>query len=726
MAPFRRVRPWQWLALMVATYFAISLAFSILRYVEILTTNWDLGIFMQALWSSSHGHLLYEAGDYEFYGASTLLQVHTAFILLLVVPIYAAAPSPVTLFALQSLVIALAGIPLYRITEILSGSPRRALLAVGIYFVWAPTLSSNLYDVHLEALLPLEFLTVFLLWLQGRYLWGAMGALVSFATIEVAPILMFAIAIFFLLPPIRSTLRRAMEVWRATGDASPWGALWTRSMGALRRALGRPRIQASLALAVGALAAYYALRYLQFNSTSLFLGHTSSPVATEVGLTPGSLGFALSNGSASFYTKLGYWLLLFATLAFIPMRVPRTALLVGPWVLFTFFGTPLNTYVILGQQYGLVAAGPMMAAFALGLCNLPLTSVGEAWRAWWRAAPQADTPVTAPSSMASWRLGGAAGPVPLWTVALVAAIAVNILASPADPAMQDQGLGNGYVMSYTVDPGFDQVQEVAQMVPAGATVLSSDNLFPFVANDVHAYSLLWTPGIPNVFPFSPTDLPPYVFVAQDRFFAVPGWLVPDLFNGTDYGVRATVGTQSVGVVYLFELGYHGTPTNLLPPSFPKGLYPARSLAVGPIGFQVPSLPTPAAYLDGLANTTGLVWMGPSVTLTPGSYSVTFTVRAQWDRNLSGDLAAAVPEQSHSPSPPPAGVPVLSLNVSATGLTTQRTTLDWGALSSGAWENFTMSFSVGYPCMGLQFTGYQWNPAVQVQVMQVAVLSNPLA
>ena len=63
------------------------------RALELQTTTWDQGIYMQSLWSTVHGRPFYEAADFETGGFSSFLQVHSAFVLYLLVPIYAALPS---------------------------------------------------------------------------------------------------------------------------------------------------------------------------------------------------------------------------------------------------------------------------------------------------------------------------------------------------------------------------------------------------------------------------------------------------------------------------------------------------------------------------------------------------------------------------------------------------------------------------------------------------------
>jgi hypothetical protein len=93
------------LAVCTGGYFLLALLLSNLRFQELYTGNWDLGIFQQAFWSTAHGHPLYEAGDYEMYGFGSLFQVHPAPLLLLLADVYTAVPEAGTLFLVQAAVV---------------------------------------------------------------------------------------------------------------------------------------------------------------------------------------------------------------------------------------------------------------------------------------------------------------------------------------------------------------------------------------------------------------------------------------------------------------------------------------------------------------------------------------------------------------------------------------------------------------------------------------------
>ncbi len=358
---FRRISPATWVLLGIVVYFAVSFALSWLRAIELQTTTWDQGIYQQALWSAAHGRNFYETADLETGGYHSLLQVHTVFLFYLLAPLYAALPYEATLFAVQSLVVAVAALPLYLLARDITHSSRLGLISAVTYLAWTPTLSSNLYDFHAEAFLPLELIVVVLLWERERYWAGAAVVGVSFATLELAPVLLFFVGVFFLLPSRVTWLR-----WRSqAGDRFPWTA-WVNEV---RPALRSPRIQASLALAAASLAVYFLLVFVRLDVLNPTLGISPLPSAASgyvIGNTPASLGLSFANIPLGFYSKITYWVVIVALLGFVPFLAPRALILSLPWFGFTMLSSNLN-YVQLGFQYGFIAAAPMLVAFVYGL-----------------------------------------------------------------------------------------------------------------------------------------------------------------------------------------------------------------------------------------------------------------------------------------------------------------------------------------------------------------------
>lgn len=535
------------LGLAISIYFGASLALSCLRLLEFTDTNWDLGIFQQALWTTTHGYVFFEVGDWEGYATASFLQVHPTPILYLLVPVYAALPSPVTLLAIQSGAVALAALPLYQLGRRVLADSRRAVAMAVLYLAYAPILTANLYDFHLEAFLPLELFLLFLLWVEGRYLWGIVVAVATFATLEVTPFFVAALAVYFLIPRIRRADGAGPNVEEIAGG-SPRGSPW----GKLRLYLAERKVRWSLLLLFASALAYLLLRTFEWWVLPALLGVPPQPPAgTSAIAGPASasgLGLSWAFG-ANLDLKLGFWLLLVGLLGFLPLFSPRALVLLIPWFGFTMQSDHL-AWVQLGYQYGFLAGVPLVLAAVMGLRRFELSVLPYLRKVSRQAFPRFSARV----SRGPGQRGVAIGAVAL----LALLLASNVYMTPANPGMQNLNSAlSGYRVSYAPTPGYEAVAKAAALVPSNALLLASDNLFPFVANDAQAYSLLWIPQQPRYLPFDPAHLPTFAFLSSKEQFAVPSWLFIATSNHTLYGLVASVVNTPGGTVRLWERGYSG-------------------------------------------------------------------------------------------------------------------------------------------------------------------------
>jgi uncharacterized membrane protein len=582
----------------VATFVVVLSAVSELRYLALVGTTWDLGIYQQALWSAAHGGPFYEAADYETGGFGSFLQVHSAFVLYLLAPVYGAWPNPLTLFIAQALVVGLGALPLYYLALVRGASPRRSLGLAVVYLAWAPAIDGALHDFHIEAFVPLVYLTVTYLWSARRYALGAVAFVIAVSTMEVVPVLLAFVGALLVA-------EKVVPQWRKFFAGDWWGPLRERE------------VLAGIALMVASLLSYYLLLELRTELLSAWFGFPAFPttsVGYVIGGTPAGLQLAPGFLSDSFYQKLTYWIVLFALLGFIPAARLRGTLLVMPWFLFTMFTNNAN-YTIMGFQYGLVAAGPMFAAAAWALPFLPRVT---------SAAANVPSPSFS-SHRQRWRIQA---PSRL-ALAAVGLVAVNLAATPFGGLVGNMSPGLNYSIGQAPPSEADGAFALAGLVPPLAPVLASDLLFPLIANDPNAYSLLWAPDPTLIMPFNGTNLPPYFLLAEGRLGAVPPWLVATLYNSSDFGIRGVAWGTPVGTALLFQAGYNG-PTSIW------GSVPSMTQTITPSELTIPYVEgaevDDAASVVGTAIITlpyavGVIWDGPHSDLAPGIYNVTFWVRA---------------------------------------------------------------------------------------------------
>lgn len=724
----RVVRHWEWASLlaMVAGYAVLLSYLSNLRAENLYTASWDLGINQQLLWTTAHGRLLYETADVSFFNAHSYLQVHSTYVAFAVAPLYAAAPNQLTLFVLQSTVFALSAVPLYYFARQVLPRPWQRLAMVALYLTSFAVISGLFYDFHWESFLPLEFLVFFLLVRRSRILLSLIPLALGTMTLEVFPFLAGGVLLFFLA-------ERA--------EALRWD--W-------RRSLYDPRIRALVGVAVLSLAAYVAVRGFQYVVVPGVLG-----VPSSTGGGPGGIGSTIgwSANLASLASSSTYWLLLLATFAFLPLLAPRYLILSIPWFVYSVFVAPGFSRNF-GEAYPLVTVAPLALAAIAGLSSLrrsettsrtpamllallcglmvgytAIASISEGsahilgdspglaywvpllllfataaslsvWR--WRHPPvEADD-----DRMGSTVRGRHRTPrtvLVLLATMLVAVLVFDAVMSPLNSANFAATPSPGYLFKWGENPMSNEIGWLTGHIPPGATVLSANRLFPYVANDPNAWAVPWFVIGPKhpvpYFPFTPQNLPRFVLADSVEMGDMPSFLANNMFNRSVYGLVAYAYMESYpGTVYLFELGYTGAAQYRIveAPANPA-YFTWRNLTIGSAG-TVAATPGSAfgrtiqSELARPLNGTEVdVWAGPGLPLLPGAYAITF--------NLSGSLFA-----NSSPS-----VPLASVDVVWTGGTVHHALVNasvFGSeLTAGAWTSLAYRVNLTEPLPLVEFRGF---------------------
>ena len=686
------IKPWMILVFLVALYAMVSFVMSSLRWQELNASTFDLGLYQQSLWATSHGKPFYEAADFETSGFPTFLEVHTVFILYLLVPAYQVYPSPYLLFAVQSAAVASGAIPLYWMGRDCLQSGKGGLLVAGMYLLWAPLLAANLYDFHVEAFLPVELFSLFWLWGRSKYLPGALVAAASFVTLEVAPLMVAALAVYFLTLPVRLPHGFIRERGRKGLLGPP-----VRTGVPIRRRiatyLDSTAVVASWSLLAACIVAYFLLRVVQTYWIPVWFHLPLAPeqtTGTLFGTSLASLGLSWQSISTMFPQKIAYWILLYGLVGMIPFLAPRSFILAIPWFAYTLLAFD-PAVVVVGYQFSFVAAIPVFIGFVLGLQELRRFAFGRRF------------------PYPSLRGGQKPDSTPLrrvLTFALIVVILVNILVSPIDPLTQGSG-AQGYAVSYTPASGFSDVETLAQMVPSNGVVLATPDLFPLVANDNHAFTLL-PPGIllPSL-PFNISHLPTWVFISQQDVGSLPSWLSGVLYNQTAFALRGVVWTSARGTVLLFEHYWKGPYLSLGQPPSGYQTFRGDSLSLGPAGYLA-TTPSGAhsQTIFSIAGETGNMWFGPYTSLDLGNYTIQV--------NLS------VHAMNPSVMPQP-NEPVFQIQSGAFAQPTwySRSFL-LSNFDSANFTRITFEIDVMEPSIDVQVAGYLLSPLVEAQLVAISV------
>ena len=149
----------------------LALAFSvavgtmgIIRHLRFNSTAYDLAIFEQSIWSTLHGRPF--ATSFEVY--NMLADHFSPFLVVPVLP-YALYPSPLTLIALQALVLGLGAIPVFRIAQRKLSSTVMATALAMTYLLYPALGFMGRFDFHIEVFAVPALLAAFDAMEQDRW-----------------------------------------------------------------------------------------------------------------------------------------------------------------------------------------------------------------------------------------------------------------------------------------------------------------------------------------------------------------------------------------------------------------------------------------------------------------------------------------------------------------------------------------------------------------------------
>lgn len=130
----------------VIIYFAVFSSLSILKYASYNMPSPDLHTFENVLWNTANGRFFLN----DHWDGANFLGIHTSFILLLLLPFYMLAQSPITLLLLQTLAIALGALPIFLFAREKLKSEFAGFAFVLAYLLFPALQFINLREFHPE------------------------------------------------------------------------------------------------------------------------------------------------------------------------------------------------------------------------------------------------------------------------------------------------------------------------------------------------------------------------------------------------------------------------------------------------------------------------------------------------------------------------------------------------------------------------------------------------
>lgn len=434
----------------ILIYGIIFSALTILRYDAFQARAWDLGIFTQSLWTTLNANkFLYHTCELFINPSGSFFGVHFSPILFFVLPFYWVATRPETLLVLQSFILPLAAVPIYKLAKEHAGGRVVGLTFAAAYLIYPATQYVNFYDFHVQSFLPLFFsFTIYYLTKENwpRYF---LFILLSLSCEEHAAWATFAMGIYIAWKyrsQIASTIRGKepqimmllIPVLTMTVSAAwYWFTLWQRDTffptnpAALSEFLGAPNF-------------------------SILGAKSPMEIPFLIFLRPLNAIQALAYDGQ---IKLLYLLLLFGPLAFFSFRAPSALIPAIPWFGFSLL-SQTQAHHVLGHQYETYVVSFIFAAATFGFAKYQ----------------RKDPPQKRISSFLkkSTRISYIA----------TASLIFFLIVSPMSPIP-----GFLYPDYFSISAGNHGrlLSETINLVPPNASILTQNNIFPYVSHRVDAY-----------------------------------------------------------------------------------------------------------------------------------------------------------------------------------------------------------------------------------------------
>ena len=183
----------------VFIYGVVFSYFTVLKHSVFQSYALDLGVFDQALYTTVHdGKFFYYTVDLFLNPSGCYFAQHVSPVLFVVLPFYAVSPSPVTLLVFKSFILAFAALPLYRLAKELLKSDKASFLIALIYLLYAPLQGANWFDFQPQIFLPFLFFSMFYFVVKSNWKLYFVTVVLSAMVLEQVSVLIFLIGAYLL------------------------------------------------------------------------------------------------------------------------------------------------------------------------------------------------------------------------------------------------------------------------------------------------------------------------------------------------------------------------------------------------------------------------------------------------------------------------------------------------------------------------------------------------
>lgn len=295
---------------LILFYIIFFSVFTSIRHYNFQTQAWDMGIFNQLFWNTSHGK-----------GMSSTLEeipnhmgIHFSPFLFILTLGYFLFSSPYFLLIIQTIALGLGALPLYLLAKKILKNEKLALLVSGGYLLYPSLHWVNVFDFHeISFLIPLLFSALYFLEIK-KWLWAGLFLAFSASVKEDAILAVLFVGIYLLVkqdnqPPAPIRQNQKSSWWNAQ-----------RKMGAATILLAALLFFLSVQIIMPALGGGL-LRLDRYGN----MGGNPAEIIGNILKNPGLLASAIFN-----VQKLRYLFWLFLPVLFLPLLSWRTLALLIP------------------------------------------------------------------------------------------------------------------------------------------------------------------------------------------------------------------------------------------------------------------------------------------------------------------------------------------------------------------------------------------------------------
>ncbi len=539
------------IAIAITAFFILIFSiFSIIQYLSLADSGYDLGMHAQVIESILHGKLFYS----PLIGESLLAEHFTIFEFFQV-PVYALYQSSISLLIFEDIFVALGGYVLYLISKRLLKQHTKSLLSLEVisiaflllYEMSPYTQSLVSFPFHSMAFLPFFFLLAIYAFLVERRLlhFFSLGMIVSLHSNFVYIV---AILLLYELLYLRTRNGKSLNVWLSS-KYNPRGKMQF----------------AYFLIFIFALYAYVVFAGMMKGYIS-GIGFTSLlPGTGAVGSASGSpvgllimlftdpqklLSFISTNASQ----KLFYISFIFRNTAFIPLFSPLSLIMTVPYLLYAL-PSSYSSYYELGYQYGSMLTGPIFYGTIAGLSNIILIINYLAKKIHLFQKQKNSLPVKSLKSYFNKKTKTSIDKfiIVIGTVLILISVAVIPygLFSPSAIARSPDGSSMQSINSFSYGNASAFLHKESLSIPSDAYILTENTLMPYFSNHINTYSTPWSPGIyNNLSRFT------YVIFQYNSFWATTTQSTPSLqtiaMNGLTNGTYHIVASLPSSEVFVLE------------------------------------------------------------------------------------------------------------------------------------------------------------------------------